>query len=82
MEPLESYHSWRTSERLRAFVELELSQAEPTSPVGQAQNPTTRGTPGMRTHIVQDGDRTGGLWRWTPVYARCSAKVLWRLGPS
>jgi hypothetical protein len=43
-------------EPVRAFVELELAQAEPTSPVGQAQNPTTRGTPGMRTHIVQGGD--------------------------
>jgi hypothetical protein len=43
-------------EPLRAFVELELAQAEPTSPVGQAQNPTTRGTPGMRTHVVQGGD--------------------------
>jgi hypothetical protein len=40
----------------RAFVELELGQAEDTSPPGQAQNPTTRGTPGLRSHIVQDGD--------------------------
>jgi hypothetical protein len=43
-------------EPMRAFVDLELAQAEPTSPAGQAQNPTTRGTPGLRTHIVQDGD--------------------------
>ena len=43
-------------EPLRAFVELELAQAEPTAPVGQAQNPTTKGTPGMRTHVVQGGD--------------------------
>jgi len=43
-------------EPMRAFVDLELAQAEPTSPVGQAQNPTTRGTPGMRAHVVQGGD--------------------------
>ena len=36
-------------EPLRAFVELELAQAEPTSPVGQAQNPTTRGTAGHQS---------------------------------
>jgi nucleoid-associated protein YgaU len=41
---------------MRAFVDLELAQAEDTSPVGQAQNPTTRGTAGLRSHIVQDGD--------------------------
>jgi hypothetical protein len=40
----------------RAFVDLELAQAEDTSPTGQAQNPTTRGTAGLRSHIVQDGD--------------------------
>jgi len=43
-------------EPMRAFVELELAQAEPSSPVGQAQNPTTRGTPGLRSHVVQTGD--------------------------
>jgi hypothetical protein len=41
---------------MRAFVELELAQADKTNPEGQAQNPTTRGTAGLRTHIVQDGD--------------------------
>jgi hypothetical protein len=40
----------------RAFVDLELAQAEDTAPAGQAQNPTTRGTAGLRSHIVQDGD--------------------------
>ena len=44
-------------EPLRAFVELELAQAEPTSPVGQAQNPTTRGTAGRSCH----GDPVGKL---------------------
>ena len=43
-------------EPVRAFVDLELGQAEPTSPVGQAQNPTTRGTPGLREHVVQGCD--------------------------
>jgi nucleoid-associated protein YgaU len=41
---------------MRAFVDLELAQAEDTSPAGQAQNPTTRGQAGLRSHIVQDGD--------------------------
>jgi hypothetical protein len=41
---------------MRAFVDLELAQAEDSSPPGQAQNPTTRGTAGLRSHIVQDGD--------------------------
>jgi hypothetical protein len=41
---------------IRAFVDLELAQADDSSPPGQAQNPTTRGTEGLRSHIVQDGD--------------------------
>jgi hypothetical protein len=41
---------------IRAFVDLELAQAEKSVPEGQAQNPTTRGTAGLRSHIVQDGD--------------------------
>lgn len=41
---------------VRAFVDLELAQADDTSPPGQAQNPTTRGTAGLRSHIIQDGD--------------------------
>jgi hypothetical protein len=41
---------------IRAFVDLELLQFAPTSPPGQAQNPTTRGIAGLRSHIVQDGD--------------------------
>jgi nucleoid-associated protein YgaU len=43
-------------EPMRAFVDLELAQAEPTSPVGQAQNPTTRGIAGLKQHIVQGED--------------------------
>jgi len=43
-------------EPMRAFVDLELAQAADASPAGQAQNPTTRGTAGLRTHIIQDGD--------------------------
>jgi Contractile injection system tube protein/LysM domain len=41
---------------MRAFVDLELAQADDSSPPGQAQNPTTRGTAGLRSHIIQDGD--------------------------
>jgi Contractile injection system tube protein/LysM domain len=60
---------------MRAFVDLELAQAEDTSPVGQAQNPTTRGTAGLRSHIVQDGDSLhsiayesyGDATRWRPI---------------
>jgi hypothetical protein len=43
-------------EPMRAFVDLELAQAEASSPPGQAQNPTTRGVAGLRSHIVRDGD--------------------------
>jgi nucleoid-associated protein YgaU len=43
-------------EPIRAFVDLELAQAEPTSPVGQAQNPTTRGTAGLKQHVIQGED--------------------------
>jgi Contractile injection system tube protein/LysM domain len=43
-------------EPMRAFVDLELAQAADSSPAGQAQNPTTRGTAGLRSHIVQEGD--------------------------
>lgn len=41
---------------MRAFVDLELAQADDSSPPGQAQNPTTRGTAGLRSHVVKDGD--------------------------
>jgi hypothetical protein len=41
---------------IRAFVDLELAQADDTNPKGQAQNPTTRGTAGLRSHVVQEGD--------------------------
>lgn len=46
---------------MRAFVDLELAQADDSSPPGQAQNPTTRGTAGLRSHIVQDGDSLQSL---------------------
>ena len=41
---------------MRAFVDLELAQAEDTAPAGQAQNPTTRAIAGLRSRMVQDGD--------------------------
>jgi hypothetical protein len=43
-------------EPMRAFVDLELAQAEQLTPTGKAQNPTTRGVAGLGTHIVRDGD--------------------------
>jgi hypothetical protein len=43
-------------EPVRAFVDLELAQAEDTAPVGKAQNPTTRAIAGLRARTVQDGD--------------------------
>ena len=41
---------------MRALVDLELAQADDTNPKGRAQNPTTRGTAGLRSHVIQDGD--------------------------
>ncbi len=43
-------------EPMRAFVELELGQAEQLTPTGKAQNPTTRGVAGLGAHTVRDGD--------------------------
>lgn len=43
-------------EPIRAMVDLELAQAEASTPPGQAQNPTTRGIAGLRSHDVRDGD--------------------------
>jgi nucleoid-associated protein YgaU len=43
-------------EPIRAFVDLELAQAEDTSPPGKAQNPTTRAITGLRARTVRDGD--------------------------
>jgi nucleoid-associated protein YgaU len=43
-------------EPMRAFVELELAQAEELTPHGKAQNPTTRGVVGLRSHTVRDGE--------------------------
>jgi nucleoid-associated protein YgaU len=43
-------------EPIRAMVDLELAQAEASTPPGQAQNPTTRGVAGLRSHAVREGD--------------------------
>jgi nucleoid-associated protein YgaU len=43
-------------EPVRAFVDLELAQAEDSAPAGKAQNPTTRAIAGLRARTVQDGD--------------------------
>jgi nucleoid-associated protein YgaU len=60
-------------EPMRAFVDLELAQAEPTSPVGQAQNPTTRGTAGLKQHIVQGEDTLQSI-----AYEAYSDATNWR----
>jgi hypothetical protein len=58
----------------RAFVDLELAQAKPTSPPSQAQNPTTRGTAGLRSHIVKDGDSIHSV-----AYEAYNDATKWRL---
>jgi hypothetical protein len=58
---------------MRAFVDLELAQAEDTNPKGQAQNPTTRGTAGLRSHIVSDGDSLHSI-----AYQSYGDATLWR----
>jgi hypothetical protein len=60
-------------EPMRAFVDLELAQAEQLTPAGKAQNPTTRGTPGLRAHIVQDGDSLPSI-----AYANYRDATEWR----
>jgi hypothetical protein len=58
---------------IRAWVDLELLQAAKTAPEGQAQNPTTRGTAGLRSHIVQDGDSMHSI-----SYESYGDSTLWR----
>jgi hypothetical protein len=53
-------------EPIRAFVDLELAQAEKASTASSAggnrpQNPTTRATSGLRVHRVRDGDTLPGI---------------------
>jgi hypothetical protein len=48
-------------EPMRAFVELELAQAEELTPAGKAQNPTTRGVAGLSAHVVRDGDSLASI---------------------
>jgi nucleoid-associated protein YgaU len=45
-------------EPVRATVDLELAQSKKAE---QGQNPTTRGTSGLRTHRVLDGDSLPSL---------------------
>jgi hypothetical protein len=59
---------------IRAFVDLELAQAADASPPGQAQNPTTRGQAGLRSHIVQDGDSLHSI-----AYESYGDATRWRL---
>src|SRR5947209_16213552 len=61
-------------EPIRAFVDLELAQAEPSTPPGQAQNPTTRGIEGLRAHTVRDGDSLASI-----AYAAYGDATRWRV---
>jgi hypothetical protein len=62
-------------EPIRAFVDLELAQAEELTPPGKAQNPTTRGVAGLTSHTVRDGDTLASIAygaygdpaRWRPI---------------
>lgn len=60
-------------EPVRAFVELELAQAEQLTPAGKAQNPTTRGTAGLRSHTVRAGDTLASI-----AYASYGDATQWR----
>lgn len=60
-------------EPVRAFVELELSQAEQLTPAGKAQNPTTRGITGLRAHTVAAGDTLASI-----AYASYGDATRWR----
>src|SRR6201987_4232050 len=48
-------------EPIRAFVDVELAQAEELTPKGKAQNPTTRGVAGVTSHMVRDGDTLASI---------------------
>lgn len=50
-----------SGEPMRAQATLSLDQAAPASAAGQKQNPTTRGTPGLGSHTVRDGDSLPSL---------------------
>lgn len=60
-------------EPVRAFVELELSQAEQLTPAGKAQNPTTRGIAGLRSHTIRAGETLASI-----AYASYGDATRWR----
>ena len=60
-------------EPIRAFVDLELAQAEASTPPGQAQNPTTRGVAGLRSHAIREGDSLPSI-----AYAAYGDPTRWR----
>ena len=59
-------------EPIRAFVDLELAQAEDASEA-QSQNPTTRAQRGLRVHRVKDGDSLPSI-----AYAHYGDATRWR----
>jgi hypothetical protein len=65
-------------EPIRAFVDLELAQAEKASTASSGggnrpQNPTTRATSGLRVHRVHDGDTLPGI-----AYDAYGDPTVWR----
>src|SRR5450755_2658178 len=61
-------------EPIRAFVDLELAQAKPSTPAGQAQNPTTRAIAGLRLRTLRDGDSLQSI-----AYEAYGDATRWRL---
>ena len=59
-------------EPIRAFVDLELAQAEDADQA-QSQNPTTRAQRGLRVHRVQDGDSLPSI-----AYSHYGDATRWR----
>jgi LysM repeat protein len=61
-------------EPTRAFVDMELAQAQDNTSATLGQNPTTRAVPGLRVHRVRDGDSLPSI-----AYEHYQDATQWRL---
>ena len=61
-------------EPTRAFVDMELAQAQDNTSAFMGQNPTTRSIPGLRVHRVRDGDSLPSI-----AYEHYRDATQWRL---
>ena len=61
-------------EPTRAFVDMELAQAEDNTSAFKGQNPTTQSIPGLRVHRVRDGDSLPSI-----AYEHYRDATQWRL---